>query len=107
MTRFLSHLGIILICALSVSTQPISAESRAAADLIIHHAHIWTVDSSLPKLRQSQFLAIVLSLSVPTRPLTRGAVLILASQTQKGNDSSQDSTTPTCISSMAGHNWTT
>jgi predicted amidohydrolase YtcJ len=41
MKAFFLRLAFVLVCALSIS-----AESKPAADLIIHNARIWTVDAS-------------------------------------------------------------
>ena len=49
MKQIFPHLALVLGCTLFGSTQSVSVPSRPAADLIIHHAHIWTVDSSLPE----------------------------------------------------------
>jgi predicted amidohydrolase YtcJ len=54
MEQLFSHLVLVLGCALSgssqsVSGQSVSVQSRPVADLIIHHARIWTVDSTLPE----------------------------------------------------------
>src|SRR3984957_20377842 len=43
MKRGLLQLAAVLTCALSLA-----AQSKPAADLIIQHARIWTVDPSLP-----------------------------------------------------------
>ena len=46
MKTFFSRLAVFFGCALMLSSKCLSGQSGPAADLIIQHARIWTVDSS-------------------------------------------------------------